>query len=82
MMVYKMILMHLRGRARGTNQGNADAIQSKEQLYDMFQQILNVKKFEVKLGIVSTNNYKYLAPNYFQRPPTGQPRRASSCHKA
>jgi hypothetical protein len=36
-----------RGRFRGINQANADSIQNKEQLYDMFQQILNVKKFEV-----------------------------------
>uniref|UniRef100_A0AC35FFS4 Calcium-dependent secretion activator n=1 Tax=Panagrolaimus sp. PS1159 TaxID=55785 RepID=A0AC35FFS4_9BILA len=35
-----------RGRLRGANQANADLIQSKDQLYDMFQQILNVKKFE------------------------------------
>lgn len=38
-----------RGRLRGAataNQASADLIQSKEQLYDMFQQILNVKKFE------------------------------------
>uniref|UniRef100_A0A7E4VUH8 Calcium-dependent secretion activator n=1 Tax=Panagrellus redivivus TaxID=6233 RepID=A0A7E4VUH8_PANRE len=35
-----------RGRLRGANQANADSIQSKEQLYDMFQQILGVKKFE------------------------------------
>ncbi|KAK0399963.1 hypothetical protein QR680_003296 [Steinernema hermaphroditum] len=35
-----------RGRLRGTNQANADVILSKDQLYDMFQQILNVKKFE------------------------------------
>uniref|UniRef100_A0A914C5E7 Calcium-dependent secretion activator n=1 Tax=Acrobeloides nanus TaxID=290746 RepID=A0A914C5E7_9BILA len=35
-----------RGRLRGANQASADAIQSKEQIYDMFQQILNVKKFE------------------------------------
>lgn len=31
---------------RGANQQNADAIMSKEQLYDIFQQILNIKKFE------------------------------------
>lgn len=31
---------------RGANQQNADAIMSKEQLYDAFQQILNIKKFE------------------------------------
>ncbi len=31
---------------RGTNQASADLIQSKEQLWDMFQPILNVKKFE------------------------------------
>uniref|UniRef100_A0A915E6M7 PH domain-containing protein n=1 Tax=Ditylenchus dipsaci TaxID=166011 RepID=A0A915E6M7_9BILA len=35
-----------RGRLRGANQANADLIQSKEQLYEMFQFILNVKKFE------------------------------------
>jgi hypothetical protein len=31
---------------RGANQQNADVIMSKEQLYDVFQQILNIKKFE------------------------------------
>lgn len=36
--------MFLRNRFR--NQANADTIQSKEQLFDMFQQILNIKKFE------------------------------------
>uniref|UniRef100_A0A914LRQ5 Calcium-dependent secretion activator n=2 Tax=Meloidogyne TaxID=189290 RepID=A0A914LRQ5_MELIC len=35
-----------RGRLRGANQVIADVIMSKEQLYDMFQQILKVKKFE------------------------------------
>uniref|UniRef100_A0A1I7RHL5 Calcium-dependent secretion activator n=1 Tax=Bursaphelenchus xylophilus TaxID=6326 RepID=A0A1I7RHL5_BURXY len=35
-----------RGRMRGMNQQNGDAIMSKEQLYDMFQQIMNIKKFE------------------------------------
>ena len=31
-----------RGRLRGASQANADAIMSKEQLYDMFQQILSM----------------------------------------
>ncbi|VDM29024.1 unnamed protein product [Toxocara canis] len=35
-----------RGRLRGVNQSNADLILLKDQLYDMFQQILSVKKFE------------------------------------
>jgi hypothetical protein len=35
-----------RSRMRGANQQNADVIMSKEQLYDVFQQILNIKKFE------------------------------------
>ncbi|MFH4980300.1 hypothetical protein AB6A40_007009 [Gnathostoma spinigerum] len=35
-----------RGRLRGVNQANADLILGKDQLYDMFQQILGVKKFE------------------------------------
>uniref|UniRef100_A0A913HX65 Calcium-dependent secretion activator n=1 Tax=Strongyloides stercoralis TaxID=6248 RepID=A0A913HX65_STRER len=35
-----------RGRLRGVNATNADSIQSKDQLYDMFQQILGIKKFE------------------------------------
>ncbi|CAJ0587828.1 unnamed protein product, partial [Mesorhabditis spiculigera] len=35
-----------RGRLRGANQANADMIQGKEQLFDMFQQVLTVKKFE------------------------------------
>ncbi|CAJ0603670.1 unnamed protein product [Cylicocyclus nassatus] len=36
-----------RGRARNApNQPNADIILGKEQLYDMFQQVLGVKKFE------------------------------------
>uniref|UniRef100_A0AC35U6B7 Calcium-dependent secretion activator n=1 Tax=Rhabditophanes sp. KR3021 TaxID=114890 RepID=A0AC35U6B7_9BILA len=35
-----------RGRLRGANATNADLIQSKDQLYDMFQQILSIKKFE------------------------------------
>ncbi|KAL3082123.1 hypothetical protein niasHT_031152 [Heterodera trifolii] len=35
---------HARNRFR--NQPNVDTIQSKEQLFDMFQQILNIKKFE------------------------------------
>jgi hypothetical protein len=33
-----------RGRLRGANQANADSIMSKEQLYDMFQQILSQQK--------------------------------------
>lgn len=36
-------------KVRGTQQGNTDLILSKEQLYDMFQQILGVKKFEHQL---------------------------------
>ncbi|CAB3409327.1 unnamed protein product [Caenorhabditis bovis] len=36
-----------RGRVRNAqNQANADAVLGKEQLYDVFQQILGVKKFE------------------------------------
>ncbi|KAI6227417.1 hypothetical protein M3Y99_01251300 [Aphelenchoides fujianensis] len=35
-----------RNRMRGVNQQNADAIMNKEQLYDTFQQILHIKKFE------------------------------------
>lgn len=41
-----VLIKAFRGRLRGANQANADLIQSKDQLYDMFQQILNVKKFE------------------------------------
>lgn len=42
----KIVKTISRGRLRGANQANADLIQSKDQLYDMFQQILNCKKFE------------------------------------
>uniref|UniRef100_A0A914WLD6 Calcium-dependent secretion activator n=1 Tax=Plectus sambesii TaxID=2011161 RepID=A0A914WLD6_9BILA len=36
----------VRTRIRGSQQANADLILGKDQLYDMFQQILGVKKFE------------------------------------
>lgn len=35
-----------RARMRGMNANAGDPVQSKEQLYDMFQQVLNIKKFE------------------------------------
>lgn len=35
-----------RGRSRGVNQSNADLTLLKDQLYDIFQQVLSVKKFE------------------------------------
>lgn len=44
----KRIAFH-RVRQRGQAQTNADLILGKDQLYDMFQQILNVKKFEHQL---------------------------------
>lgn len=36
-------------RMRGAQQGNTDLVLSKDQLYDLFQQVLGIKKFEHQL---------------------------------
>lgn len=60
----KILLFHYRGRIRGTQQANADLILGKDQLYDMFQQILSVKKFEHQIIFNALQVHRHNAFNF------------------
>ncbi|VDN25093.1 unnamed protein product [Gongylonema pulchrum] len=52
-----------RGRLRGVNQSNADLTLLKDQLYDIFQQVLSVKKFEHQI-IFNALQVNFLFPSF------------------
>lgn len=78
----------MRGRGGRGNQVGADLILGKDQLYDMFQQILCIKKFEHQLIynalLVRASPSSLLLSGRRGKGslPAGQPRRAGGSHPA